>query len=247
MSERETSVEAQFEPALAAAAAPRLSVLHLMLWTLCSAVHFSLLRAIYAMQGDVGVGSVETIQQTSGLMHSVIAGAVIAGAIALVSARVRGVSPLLRQPGHWLLFVAAIMALISLPLVYLMLRTSGAVYSAKFFLAFGVVFLFPPIAFAFAANSSRTRHWRALFFAMLLVAMSQSSLYFGFWLSSGKSGFWMAVVSAIPTWGNLMLATAMMFVSIVELKTGPPRDWLHWTGVTAQLASSSPHLIWMFA
>jgi hypothetical protein len=243
MSELKTSVEAQFEPALAAAAAPRLSVMHLMLWTLCSAVYFALLRAIYAIQGDASLSSVETIQQTSGLMASIIAGAAITGTIALVSARVRGTPPLLRHPGHWLLLTSAITGVVTIPLVFLLLRTNDANYN----LAFGVVLLFPSIAFAFAARSSPARHWRALFFAMALVALPQSMFYFGIWLSSGNVGYAMAVLLAIANWGNLMLATAMVFVSIVELKTGPPRDWLHWTGVTAQLASSAPHLIWMFA
>jgi hypothetical protein len=33
----------------------------------------------------------------------------------------------------------------------------------------------------------------------------------------------------------------------VEMKTGVRRDWLHWTGVTTHLASSSANMLWMFA
>jgi hypothetical protein len=235
------------EPPSTAPAAPRLGVVHLLLWTFCSALYLAVLRAIYAMQGDVG--TLVMVQQTYGLLHAIITGAAITGTIALVSARVRGGPPLLWHPGHWLLFVAAITAVATLPLAFSFAVMGGAANAGDTYaMTLGLVFLFPPIAFAIAAQSQdyRARHWHTLFVALALVALSQSAFYFGLALSPGSVGRWMAAVSTIPTWGNVMLATAMLFVSLVELNTGPRRDWLHWTGVTTQMASACAILIWMF-
>ena len=102
----DTAVETHTESPFAPVQTPRLSILHLMLWTLCSALCLALMRAIYALQ-SAGPRSFVAIQDASSVMQGMIAGAVLAGSLVLLRTRFRSGPPMLRQPGHWLLFVSA--------------------------------------------------------------------------------------------------------------------------------------------
>ena len=66
---------------------PRLSVLHLMLWTLCSAVYLTLIRAVYLLQEMPD--DYAAIQQSSSVFYGMIGGAVLTGAVVLGHARLR--------------------------------------------------------------------------------------------------------------------------------------------------------------
>ena len=95
MSEIGNSIEANAKTHLAAVPTPRLSIAHLMLWTLCCAVYWALIRAVNA---------ISTTHIVPELLSSIVKGAVFAGVITLISARVRGEPPLLKQPGTLVAF-----------------------------------------------------------------------------------------------------------------------------------------------
>lgn len=241
------SVESPAQSVLAEVPTPSLCISHLMLWTLCSAIYLALVRAIYSAQGDIGMYG--AVQEASGLIHSMIAGAVLTGAIILVTMRVRGGPPMLRHPGHWLLFIAAIMSLLTLALFFLLLFVGELENGGgnSFLLVFGVLFLFPTIAFAFAARRTRSRWWSILFIALLLLSLSRSLFYLGIGVSFAVGFDWISILSIITTWGGLALAAPLLALSILDFKIGPQRDWLHWNGVATQLASSIANVLWMFA
>jgi hypothetical protein len=49
--------------------------------------------------------------------------------------------------------------------------------------------------------------------------------------------------SSFRTWLKLVLVSAMVVVSFVEMKTGRGRDWLHWTGVMTYFATWSASML----
>lgn len=214
--------ESNAESPLAAVPAPRLSIRHLMLWTLCCAVYWALIREVNARS---------TTHMHAGLLSSIVTGAEFAGVITLISMRVRGGPPLLKHPGHWLLLISAIFTLISYPVIHTVSRSIALMTpqdpGSWEFVVLRVLFLFPPTAFAFAAARIGDRSWKVLFVGMFLLGVP-GYLYF---LGINLPG------SYFRPWPKLVLASAMVVVSIVEMKTGPRRDWLHWTGVTTHLAS----------
>jgi len=245
MGELETATGSQGESPFAAVQTPRLSILHLMLWTLCSAIYLTLIRAIYALQGDMPSGYA-AIRDASSVIQGIITGAVFGGTIVLVSTRVRSGPPMLRHPGHWFLFISAILDLIYLPFAIslLLLKDSGLI-GTSYFVIYGVIFLFPPIAYVFAAHHNRARRWKVLFVGLAVVALAQCLDFVGIGLSAVRPGSWFGILSEIRSWGTLLLAGAVLAVSVVDLVAGQRRDWLHWTGVTTHVTASSVTVLWM--
>lgn len=246
MSEEETSPDSQTEPVIQMRA-PRLSILHLMLWTLCSAVYLALVRVIYALQDGLPDGYA-TIQQSWSVIHCIVAGAVFTGAIALVSTRVRCGPPLLREPGQWLLFISAMMALIRMPLLVAMILLQDETDTANRIISvYGFVFLMPTIAFFYAARRDRDRSWKLLFYALVIVSFSQVLMYLAIGSQMGFFSGWFQIVNAIVYYGKMLLSGAIVVVSIVELKNGRQRDWLHWTGVISHVAESGLSILRLVA
>lgn len=240
--------ESTNESSMGEPSVPRLSIADLLLWTSFSALYLFALQAIYRMQGDPG--PYQFVRDTHGVIHGIVTGAAITGVVVLAAARRRRGPPMLVHPGHWLMFVEAITAVAALLGVLLLTLSGGPNNSGSAFpLMLGIIYLFPSLAYGLAAQAQHytARHWRALLIALSLVALLRAATYFGLALMPQYIGRWMALVWTIPTWGNVLLATAMLFASCVEIYTGPRRDWLHWTGIVTQLTSSAAAAILLFA
>ncbi len=223
--------------------APRLSILHLMLWTLCSAVYLTVMRAIHSLQEVPGEYAV--IQNTSSVVGGVVAGAVLMGAIVLGYSRYRIGAPLVRHPGHWLLLISASMTLASLT-VSLLFFSSGLTSRTTFFLVYGAIHMAEAIAYVFALRHSRPIGWRSLFGALVLLSVLQTLTY----LANGFDLYlfpWWGVLNSIPTWGQFLVCGWVVIVSTSDLMAGQRRDWLHWTGVTTYVAYTGMSLFWMIA
>lgn len=245
MGELETATGSQTESPFAVERTPRLSILHLMLWTLCSAVYLTLIRAIYSLQGDMPSGYA-TIQDASSVLQGIITGAVFAGAIVLVSTRARIGPPMLRHPGHWFLVISALVHLIYVPVLFVSMLLMGRFGMGRSLLwIYGLVFVIPLIAYSVAARRDRTYRWKVLFVALAVMALAQCIHLGAIGFVAGRIGSWFVVLSAISSWGSLLLAGAVVAVSIVDLVAGLRRDWLHWTGVVTHVAASSIALLWM--
>ena len=198
------------------------------------------MRVIHALLSDMQ-GVYTTIQEGSSVVYSVISGAVLAGAITLIVTRIRRGPPLLSQPGHWLLFVAAIRTLIFMPTMIVLLTFGEQFFSSGWvFLVFGTEFLISPIAFAIATKREKTRRWRILFAILSLLTLTQSLYYFGIGLQGAVLlGPWIRIASSIAMAGNPVFASVILLVSVVERIRGQRRDWLHWAGVITHAATAS--------
>ncbi len=218
----EIQLESKTEPPLTAVTAQRLNIRYMMLWTFCCAVYWALIREINARS---------TTHLDAGLFSSIITGAVFAGMITLISIRFRDGPPLLRHPGHWLLLISAIFTLVGLPILLTVSRSIALMTSHDpggwQFQVLSVLYVFPPLAFAFAAARVGDRHWKVLFVTMFLLGVPGYLYFLGIDLPS----------SYFHPWPKILLASAMVILSIVETKTGHIRDWLHWTGVMTHFAS----------
>lgn len=245
MEELESTADSQGESPFGEVRSPRLSIRHLMLWTLCSAVYLSLIRAMYSLQGDMPSG-IAAIRNASSVLYGIFTGATLMGAIVLVSTRVRCGPPMLRQPGHWFLFVSAISHLLYVPFILLLLVGESFGFSEFSYMAFyGITSLFLPIAYTIATRRNRVLRWKVIFAGVAVVGLSQCLLYLGFGLNAISFGYWFAILSAIPSLGSLVLAGAVVVVSILDMVAGERRDWLHWTGVATHVAGASVILLWM--
>ncbi|MDA1054011.1 MAG: hypothetical protein O3C40_26475 [Planctomycetota bacterium] len=188
------------------------------------------------------------IQNASSVLYGIFTGAMLTGAIVLVSTRVRSGPPMLRQPGHWLLFVAAVFQLLYVPFILLLLVAQRTGFNETWSMTFfGITSLFPPIAYAFATRQNRALRWKVIFVGLAVVGLTQCLLYLGIGLIAIGVGYWFAVLSAISSIGSLVLAGAVVVVSIMDVVAGERRDWLHWAGVTTHVAASSATLLWMIA
>ncbi len=167
-----------------------------------------------------------------GLAHGIIAGAVFAGVITLLSRRIRNGTPLLEHPGHWVLIISAMATLIEIPIIYvvadsLSMETKELDRFCWQYLALVAMQLLPGIGFAVAACGIRDPVWKVHFIAITLLNAT-TLLYF----------LEMEFFSVIHrSWASLVLAVAMAVVSVVELRVGPRRDWMHWIGVVTHFAS----------
>lgn len=249
MDEDTSPVDSQASSPFGAAQTPRLGISHLLLWTFCSAVHLSLVRAMYATPGDMPDGAT-AIYNVSSAIYGVAIGAYIAGSLVLVSVHVRTGPPLLRQPGHWLLFIPAVLYLISLPLFVWLSLLENAGQSLMLLYALSLATY--PVAHALAAWRQPTRRWRAFFVALAVVGLMQSSMYVAWWVSYNRPtsivlSHWTTHLTTAHSWGNLLLIGAVLAISVFELVTGRRRDWLHWTGVSTYLTVTSIPLLQVVA
>lgn len=207
---------------------PRFGIRHLMLWTLCFSLYWALSGSDLSMSLSPGWT----------LLHYIRTGAVFAGMLTLIEIRIRGGPPLLKQPGHWLLLIGTLFILVGEPIVRYAAESIALSNSIKErrweYQLINAVYLVQPIVLAFAVIRVPERNWKLLFAAMVMV--------------DAPSFFY---VAGIDTPGSpylrqgikLAVLAAMVVVSIVEMKRGLRRDWLHWTGVLAQIVSLSSYLI----
>lgn len=248
--DEDTTANLQSETSKATSRIPQLSVRHLMLWTFCSAVYLTVRRVVQALLSDAQ-GIQVTIGEASSLVHSIISGAVLAGAATLLVTRIRRGPPMLSQPGHWLLFVNAISALIYLPTMIVLLMVSSSFFTNSWFgFVLGTVFSISPVVFSIAAFAEKTRRWRVLFAILSVVALVQCLFYFGLGfqneLGTEISRYLIRFVLPFATIGHQVLAFLILLVSVVERICGQRRDWLHWTGVITHVATATAQIVQSF-
>lgn len=218
--------------------APRLSILHIMLWTLCSAFYLALVRAINAERQLPN--AYLTIQSTSSVMQGVVSGATLAAAIVLVHARFRSSLPLGRHPGHWLVLIMSAATFTYLLLVIGFIRVDVSRISNMFFLmTYGSIALAQGIGYLIASWSSKRSRWRPLFATLAMLEALRGLFFLGMFFNQSMVG------TALPTWGRVIVTGWMMVLSVRDLRRGESRDWLHWTGIAAFIATTGISLFWM--
>ncbi len=152
---------------------PRLSLVHVLLWGLCSLVHLGTARTISNWQGlpYMPIGAFDLLSAANG-------GAVFMGAIVLAERRYRANCLLVRHPGHLLLVVSVALSVILMATWFL----RSALGESPPFRA-GAIPVLAMVIYAYNAMQCRTNAWRtALFviaFAFIIRIISNHAWQFG--------------------------------------------------------------------
>lgn len=145
-----------------AATAPRPSIMHFLLWTGCSAGCLVLMRAVVRLQSD-SWNPTSTTSELYGMLHGVLGGAELAGAMIVGRWYLRAGGWASRQPGHALLLVAALAWVLSLPLVALMPNDGGAGFERSWAQLYTWIFVSLALAYALWACAVSPLRWRINF------------------------------------------------------------------------------------
>ena len=221
---------------------PRLSILHIMLWTLCSAVYLTLIRAMNAQQQLPA--SYAVIRQSTSVLQGIVMGAVFAAAMVLAHARLRYGSPLTRHPGHWLVLIISVTTFTYLVVITAFSALALPFARGVFTATYSAMATAQVIGYLIASWSSKRSSWRPLFATLALLEALRALVYLGMLFDQSNIRIW-ASTSALPNWGRVIVCGWMMVLSLRDLRRGQRRDWLHWTGIAAFIASTGIVLFWM--
>jgi hypothetical protein len=217
----------------------RISILYLMIWTAGSAVILAFYRqAMSQAAAHESPLNPPWLQTISALVMSPLQGAGVASVGLMMWRRVRGGRPFPRQPGHWLLVITGLMALLnwSVYLITNQLFQSGR----SAYLIFNRV----PLMFAFCAlavyamtRMPEERHWRKMF---LIWVLANTAILLGLCCLGG--GISPATWSTYR-WNQVLemtlaaaLPVAFLVTGILDRASGAKRDHLHWAGVACRVA-----------
>ncbi len=228
-----------------------------MLWTFFSGVHLTLCRAISALNHDPHSNLVD-LQSTTDAFQCIAAGAVFTGTVVLVKARVQQGGPLLRQPGHCLVLIGAISHLLMLPATLLrgVERTYPYNDEVVALLVLGAIELGLAMAYVAALWSGWELRWKRSFGVLAGLNSLQGTYYlllclllclFLYWDLFWYHDFFAYVFWLLPlaSGGLLLMGIWIVIVSIVDVKGGERRDWLHWFGVLSYVMSSFLNVTWV--
>jgi hypothetical protein len=221
------------------ATAPRLSIMHLLIWTALSAVFMGYFNLVMRLQPDSMPRAItDWINSPANFafrtVGSMASGAELGGVLLFVARRWRGLRfPV--QPGEWLLFMGGITSLLGM-VSYLSLMVTretlgvGEFRTAAYSLIiclFGIAeYMFPWL------GCKDSRAWRWFFFtatvlAFLTLFMTLVGIAFrGALLQLPQPGLihWIAIGFAAVTFAIAVIG---------DLRRRTSRGWVHWVGVVA--------------
>jgi hypothetical protein len=226
---------------------PRLSILHLLLWTTVAAVLFKFNMAVTAVITGVIAGMGGRVFATSIVNRAIAPTYVImyaagfVGLGVLVASRIRG-RPGRLQPGHWMLVVvvplyaATRIPDIALVLTHLIQQGTPSRLPFWYMQPAWAPLVVPGLCRAalYSWASIRTidgRRWRALFVCLAILAAIMALGYALLWsiffrLTPGMIRF---LILGLPIPVNAVVCLTLLAVILVDLRV--PRDWLHWLGI----------------
>ena len=213
---------------------PRLGIIHLLAWTAATAV---LLKFSMGMQmiGARGVAStspeLDIAFQAFRFLYSAAHAAGIVGSGVLLLAMIRRL-PGRFQPGHWLVLIetlTALLWLLSWGLCVVLPETTGVTRGALFpwiLVVDGLVAILCSGGYFYAAVAFRgDKRWKICLGVLAGVGL--------------VGGLWYVGINVLgsPRWsfdfplGSLIVGLSLLVAVVVDLCRGPRRDWLHWLGV----------------
>ena len=219
----------------------RPSIFHLMIFTAFSGLLFAIYRLLYG-EGAVFEGTINAGGLRVGL--AILCSATLTGSVVLLAERKRRGRPLARQPGHWLLLTAAASTcLILAALVLVGFYDPQVITKTKpwFFWLLAVVESSRPLLHVIAARKSTELIWKSVFWCLALLTIFHCLFYALYALFESGYAVWMysyglwLLFQTVPRWGLMIVAFALLLISIYERLNGMRRDWLHWSGVVTHV------------
>jgi len=217
----------------------RISILYLMVWTAGSAVILTFYRLSMSQREGLPASTAnpDWLQAAYALLMSPLQGAGVAALGLMMWRRFRGGRPFPRQPGHWLLVITGLMALLNWPVylvMYGLFQNGRSAYMAFYRVPLMLIF-YGLIAYAMTKMPGEPR-WRKMFLIWIFanVVTLLNLCCFGSVGYSSYSGY---------LWGRtpdlcigVAVSLAFMITGILDKAAGAKRDQLHWAGVACRIA-----------
>ena len=211
MVEPETKVATTDNPFAPELPVPRPSILHVLLWVLCSGICLTLTGAFNAAKNVEE--NRDTFQQTGRVFQGILQGTMLTGIVVLGYVRYRYGPPLLKQPGHWLLLMSTATTVAYRPLEILIARGH-----LPFLILVIVLWAIPSIVYLLALRRTKLPRWRDFFLGTVVVGLLHILTYGG--RQAGLDTFdmfqWL-VCAAI--WGDFVLRGWVCVVAFRDLVT----------------------------
>jgi len=223
----------------------RLTIAHLMLWTLGTAIALGLYRPFLATQMPSTTAS-ETLarhlvfQKVITLSLIPFGGASLGALILAIVHRARGGKQFPVQPGHWLLIVYGA-AYVAMAVTRLLLTWLGSAAALQWGTALVSLLLVPVHILPILLVRDAPR-WTVLFAVELLrrIGIGATAALYAVVFSAMQGGRPnMGILSLVIGLLSLLLVleiTVLAVTLILELIARPQRDYLHWTGCLTQVA-----------
>lgn len=229
------------EPIVAEAVAvepqePRLSIMHLLVWTACVAVYFSFMRTV----SESGRAQFFSGPGVFPVLYGLGMGTALAGLVLLVSRRWRGF-PLAKYPGEYLLLLSGVhlvfsvvmpvMEVLIIPVVTALWPFTQYVSLAGYL---ALLLARAPILLL-AAIRVKARRWR-VFFVIAVIALAMQLFEFAFHLLGSLFGlrgvaYLPRLVGNILRHAPLVATVALMVIVLMDLYERKHYPWQHWLGV----------------
>jgi hypothetical protein len=212
---------------------PRLSILHLMVWTATSAGMLAVLKMFGWTSGTF------SFQDGYNIGFSMYGGVVVGGIVMWIARRCRGVR-FPAEPGEWLLVEQGAAVLWVLFVSLLLESAHHSSPQAEMVLALGaagflIIGLTPAILFR------KGRLWRCVFGALALLFATT----FAFTIPGGFDG--LAVFAYAAFWSMLVVIMFVGAALVIDIKHKSRRGWAHGVGVAALLIFTIFHFGLMMA
>lgn len=225
----EELVKAELVPEDTAGPGERLSILHLMVWTGCTA----LILAFYRQSMNLPDSPTNPVwlRVVTALVGAPIQGACVASLLLVLWRKFKGGRPFPRQPGHWLLIIPGVVALFSWPwwLVIVPFLQRG-VWVYLIFYRIPLLVLFCGLALFSIGRLRSEPRWRAMFTVWLLANLVAPLL--------GCIGPGMMVGRGIvePLLG-MVVGLGFLVPAMQDHSQGIRRDHFHYAGVACRVAN----------
>ncbi len=224
--------------------APRLGILHLMVWTACTAVHLGWLTTLMqleTMPEAPGPGTMLLLLQGS---YSIVAGAALGGLL-LWLARCWRRFPFLVHPGEYLLVVLGLLFLMNMVfqsawwLPVFAGDPSGWPFSTcvSATLIYAIPMLVGGLIFLWPAIRVKSLGWR-LYFALA----AASCLFVGCWRVVSESTY---LWRFDAEWSRALPLAVLLVVVARDHTAGRRYPWTHWAGVAAAVWDVVTQLVWL--
>jgi len=208
----------------------RLSILYLMIWTAGSAVILAFYRQTFVQSSSPS--NPFWLQTLYALLMSPLQGAGV-GAVALMAwRRFCGGRPFPAQPGHWLLVITGVMALLTWP-AYLLNRafsTSFGTYVLLYRLPLAILF-FILAGYVMTRLRGEPRWRRMVLFWAVANALPLALLCVAF---NGYPSYRWATYPELLI--GVIVPAGFLVTAWIDRASGVQRDALHWAGVFCRVA-----------
>jgi hypothetical protein len=197
---------------------PRLSILHLMVWTGISAAMMALLQL-----PSEAANRLSSFESAYRIGMAIYGGVVVSGLVLWIAWRRRGI-PFPTEPGEWLLVVQGAIMLVAIAAIYVANQDPAAMLV----LAIGVFLTIAGIGVVPVSYYRQSTLWRVFFGALALAyALPLVSLAIAF-----TGVFILVAVLGFAFLGITGLVAVLFVVALIsDLSHRTVRGWPHWAGV----------------